>query len=245
MAIRAVTFDFWNTLVREDPTLVDRRIAAWQQVLAEAGHRVEVAELKRAFGAGWDEYVAAWRDNRMFGARDLVPLAVAALGVRVDEPVVEQLVEVVVSPPADHYPRLNPNIVETLEALRAAGVAVGIICDVGLTPSTVLRRYLEQQGALHLFDHWSFSDEVGTYKPDPRIFEHALSGLGGVDPSEAAHVGDLRRTDIAGARAMGMVAVRYTGVADDPVPDDHEGPVVEGHHVLDDHADLPAALGIT
>ena len=53
------------------------------------------------------------------------------------------------------------------------------------------------------------------YKPAPEIFEHALAGLGGVDPAEAAHVGDLRRTDIAGARAMGILALRYRGVNDD------------------------------
>ena len=65
---------------------------------------------------------------------------------------------------------------------------------------------------LGYFDHWSFSDEVGWYKPAPEIFRHALDGLGGVAPERAAHVGDLRRTDVAGARAMGMTAVRYRGV---------------------------------
>ena len=92
---------------------------------------------------------------------------------------------------------------------------------------------------LELFDHWSFSDEVGAYKPDPAIFEHALAGLGGVAPSSAAHVGDLRRTDVAGARAMGMTAVRYTGAFDDD-----SQPDPEGHHVVGAHAELPGVLGI-
>jgi FMN phosphatase YigB (HAD superfamily) len=108
-----------------------------------------------------------------------------------------------------------------------------------MTPSTILRRHLERHGLLGAFDHWSFSDEVGTYKPDPRIFAHALAGLGGVLPHRAAHVGDLRRTDIAGARASGMTAVRYTGVFDDPPADE----LPEGHHIVNDHADLVATLG--
>jgi FMN phosphatase YigB (HAD superfamily) len=89
---------------------------------------------------------------------------------------------------------------------------------------------------LALFDHWSFSDEVGWYKPDRRIFEHALAGLGGVDPGRAAHVGDIRRTDVAGAQAMGMLAVRYCGISDDT----DSGP--EGDVVVADHAHLSAAL---
>jgi FMN phosphatase YigB (HAD superfamily) len=113
------------------------------------------------------------------------------------------------------------------------------VCDVGLTPSTVLRDYLEGHGILGLFDHWSFSDEVGVYKPDAAIFEHALGGLGGIDPTRAAHIGDLRRTDIAGAKAMGMLSLRYRGVTDD---DPDHGP--EGDIVIDDHADLPVALGL-
>ena len=64
-------------------------------------------------------------------------------------------------------------------------------------------------------------------------------------PERAAHVGDLRRTDIAGARAMGMTAVRYRGANDDAEIEDQDGTVVEGHHVIDDHAHLLAVLGLT
>ncbi len=76
------------------------------------------------------------------------------------------------------------------------------------------------------------------------IFRHALDGLGGVDPTEAAHVGDLRRTDIAGARAAGMVAVRYTGVADDPGSVEAGTHEVEGDLVIADRRELPARLGL-
>ena len=58
-------------------------------------------------------------------------------------------------------------------------------------------------------------------------------------PSRAAHVGDLRRTDVAGALALGMTAVRYTGAFDDV---DGEGP--EATFVVASHAELPGVLGI-
>jgi putative hydrolase of the HAD superfamily len=101
-----------------------------------------------------------------------------------------------------------------------------------------LLEFLERHGVLHHFDHWSFSDEVGVYKPDAAIFRHALAGLGVDDPTAALHIGDLRRTDIAGAQAIGMTAVRYAGVFDDPTVD----PPVEGDHVIADLRDLPAIV---
>ncbi len=116
---------------------------------------------------------------------------------------------------ADLDMRLTDHVAETLAGLHERGIKLGIICDVGLTPSTVLRGWLDDHGVLELFHHWSFSDDVGWYKPAPQIFEHALSGLG-VTAAHAAHVGDLRRTDVGGAQAMGMTAVRYRGAYDDP-----------------------------
>ena len=60
---------------------------------------------------------------------------------------------------------------------------IGIICDVGMTASPTLRERLDMFGVLEYFDHWSFSDEVGCFKPWPAVFEHALAGLGVDDPS--------------------------------------------------------------
>ena len=89
------------------------------------------------------------------------------------------------------------------------------------------------------FDAWSFSDETGWFKPAEEAFAPALEGLGADDPAVVAHVGDNRRTDVAGALALGMIAVRFTGFHDRP-PDD--GP--EAHHVIDDHRELPGLLGV-
>ena len=61
---------------------------------------------------------------------------------------------------------------------RDAGVRIGIICDVGHDGSPTLRERLDMFGVLGYFDHWSFSDEVGCFKPWPAVFEHALAGLG-------------------------------------------------------------------
>ena len=71
------------------------------------------------------------------------------------------------------------------------------------------------------------------------------AGLGNPEPSRTAHVGDLLRTDIAGARGVGWVSVRYRGLNDDR---DRERLLADGMDeadiVVDSHGELPAALGL-
>jgi putative hydrolase of the HAD superfamily len=80
---------------------------------------------------------------------------------------------------------------------------------------------------------------VGAYKPDEVIFDHALGTLGNPPADRVAHVGDLRRTDVAGALGMGMTAIRYAGVFDDPP---ENGP--DATFTVHDYAQLPELLGV-
>ncbi|CAN5865364.1 hypothetical protein BH24ACT3_BH24ACT3_07580 [soil metagenome] len=240
--VSAVTFDYWNTLVREDAGKRDHRLDAWLGLLEGEGMAVERERLGAAFAANWRAFDERWKANRPFGAADAAEFILGELGYSVPPELNDALVATFTEP-GERRPELTPNVAATLRRLQGAGVRIGIICDVGLTPSPVLRRFLADHSVLDAFDHWSFSDEVGCYKPSPDIFDHALAGLGVDDPATAAHVGDLRRTDVAGARAAGMVAVRYRGIFDDPGPEDDPAPP-EGHHVVTDHAELPEVLGI-
>ncbi len=235
--VDAVTFDFWNTLVA-DGAAGSERAARWHAILGDHGLDVTDQQLAAAMEAGWQWFDRRWKAGRVVTIDQSVRAAVEHLPVDVGDDVVAEMARVVEvgSDPRDMRPA--PNIAGCLERLRAAGVRIGIICDVGLTPSTALRGYLDHHGLLQHFDHWSFSDEVGQYKPDGRMFEHAATGLGDPLPARTAHVGDLLRTDVAGARAAGWISVRYRGLADD-VGDD----APEADHVVDDHADLPALLG--
>ena len=238
--LRAVTFDYWNTLVFEEVGhLRGRRLDAWAGILEEAGFAVERQQLDAVFEASWEAFVARWTANEQFRAAEAAEHIVENLGFDVPPAVRAELVEAFGRSAENAELHTTEGVGECLRALKDAGVVLGIICDVGMTPSVTLRAHLDRASLLGLFDHWSFSDEVGVYKPDARIFRHALDGLGGVDPAEAAHIGDLRRTDIAGALAMGMTAGRYTGVNDDD-----SQPEPEGHHVVDDHRRLPATLGL-
>lgn len=56
------------------------------------------------------------------------------------------------------------------------------------------------------FGDIAISGEVGSWKPDPGIFRHALA-LAKAAPDEALMVGDSQERDIQGARALGIRAV--------------------------------------
>lgn len=237
VAPQAITFDFWDTLiVARAGRMRDRRTDALLGLIEGAGFAAQRQAVEASIGSAFGEFRRAWHANEQYGAPQAVDHILDELGVDVPRDVRDELAEAIRA--GDPDPELAPNVAGTLRALKDAGVRLGIICDVGWSPSTLLRGHLERHGVLQHFDHWSFSDDVGHYKPAPEIFHHAHEGLGVEDPATAAHVGDLRRTDVAGALAYGIVAVRYSGVFDDQSDD------VEADHVVADHAELPGVLGL-
>jgi len=248
----AVTFDYWDTLVCADgPTGRRERKAAVRAVLAAGGRSVDDAVLDTALAEGARRFDEHWRANRQYTGEEAGAALAETLGIE-ERDTVEALVVAYLRGGHGAWRRLTPNAAETLRVLHEAGVRLAIICDVGLSPSTVLRETLVHHDVLDLFAHWSFSDEVGVYKPDPVIFQHALDGLGVTDPGRVVHVGDLLRTDVAGAVAMGMGAVRYAGVNDDASIPVEGGPEADPGEraptpdaVIHDHAHLPALLGLT
>jgi HAD superfamily hydrolase (TIGR01549 family) len=238
--LEAITFDYWNTLVWEEVGhMRGLRIEAWAGLLEEAGFACERTLLDAVFDQSWTRYVEHWTTNQQYQSVTAAEEMLERLGFEVPPSIKRQLVESFTTIGAQATLHLTDGIEDCLRTIKAAGLKIGIICDVGMTASTYLRAHLDKAGVLELFDHWSFSDEVGHYKPSPLIFEHALAGLGGVAAARTAHVGDIRRTDVAGAKGMGMVAVRYTGVSDD-----HTQPEPEGDHVISHHRQLAGALGL-
>ena len=233
----AVTFDYWNTLVWEEAGhLSGRRKEAWAGLLEEAGFAMERSLLDAVFQRNWERYVEHWTANQQFQSVRAAEELVEQLGFEVPSHIRRSLVDAFTDAAHDAELHLADGVTDCLRTLRAAGVKLGIICDVGMTPSRVLRAHLDRHGVLDVFDHFSFSDEIGHYKPSAVIFEHALEGLD-VKPDKAAHIGDIRRTDVAGARAMGMTAIRYTGISDDTTQS-----TPEGHYVVASHDEVPAIV---
>ena len=233
-----VTFDYWNTLIAVGGgPHREKRIEAWVDTLAAAG----VSASREAVAVAMEHQAAVldqrWSGGVHYAPEDVVADTAASLGV--DDPDVVEAVRLAQNSAVRSATfHLAAGVAGVLRRLRAADVRIGIVCDVGVTPSSVLRDHLRRHDVLGYFDAVAFSDDVGVYKPEPQIFRAALEGMG-VEPDDAAHVGDLRRTDVTGANAMGMTSVRYAGLFDDA---EHDGP--DAHHVIDHHDQLPGVLGI-
>lgn len=236
--LEAVTFDCWNTLLYEENWYASHalRVAELHRVAIAAGHAVTREEATRAFDIGWLRHMELWRDEQATGAIEVARWSLGILGVEPSSIGFDDLV--------DHWQQASHAQVETLDGtrlllqrLRNLGLRTALICDTGLTPGRVVRRHLERKGLLEFLDAQIFSDEVGVPKPHPRIFHAALASLRAT-PERCVHVGDLRRTDVAGGRGAGMGTVRLRARFDDfeVLP--------EADVVADTHAHLGTLLGL-
>ena len=94
-----------------------------------------------------------------------------------------------------------PGTVSTLQTLKDRGYLLGVISDNW--PSTRYR--LEQTGIAQYFDQMTISSDLGVYKPDERLFLHALKEMG-VSAQESAFVDDLAG-NLETAERLGMYPV--------------------------------------
>lgn len=184
--------------------LYDDRVyaEAWRRALREAGGTFT--------DAAFDEEYAACRagQDRSFRVR----LSTVFLGPDVDLAALET-----VASRYWQYPptALHPDVVPTLEALRAAGYRLGVIAN---QPSQV-RAALERDGLVPYFEAWGVSDDLGLHKPDPALFVRTLE-LAGVPARRTAMVGDRLDYDMVPAQAAGMrtIWVLRGEAPDDPTP---------------------------
>jgi putative hydrolase of the HAD superfamily len=100
---------------------------------------------------------------------------------------------------------------ETLCTLKEQGILLGIVTDTANSISAKLS-WFERGGFGHVWDSIISSMDVGTRKPDPKIYQAALEQLG-VDPEQAVFVGH-RASELAGARAVGMPTVAFNYESD-------------------------------
>jgi FMN phosphatase YigB (HAD superfamily) len=223
MTLRAVTFDFWSTLVDGTPTpeRTAARLARLHASIVGAGHACTTEELRDAFGRALEQVADAARES----LEDVGPPGRwAALARELGVPeglipyeVVERAYEdITLEPP----PELMPHAQTAVQAMKDQGYRLGVICNTGMAGGRVLREVLAYYHLLDCFEVTVFSNEFGVSKPHPSIFEHTLERLGGVPPRQALHVGDIEELDVEGARRAGLFAALYAPGADGQVETD-------------------------
>jgi len=234
--VRAVTFDFWQTLFVPGGGFA-ARLEALKALIRARRPELPEAAAEAALRAAGEENGRQWRAGAHFGATGVLGHVIETLGLDLEPQERERFLELIEDPPTERELVPVAGAVEAVRRLHERGLRLGIVSDTGFRPGRVLRRELAAAGILGCFEPagLAFSDEVGVPKPHPRIFQAALRGLE-VEPGEAVHIGDLKFTDVAGARGAGMRVLRFTGCADDV----EEGP--EADAVVKAYEELEAAL---
>jgi putative hydrolase of the HAD superfamily len=209
--IRAITIDFWDTLYlgAESPQRMSLRRSALSRMVAATGHTVDPDALDRAYADSGEVAERWWRDEqRGYSAEQRIRWMLGRLSI--DRPAGCEHIARCVQRVDDVLLEIPPSLVNgAADAVRALArtFRLAIVSDTGFASGQAQNRLLERDGLLAHFDATIYSADVGHAKPRAEMFHAALRALG-VAPAEVIHVGDLERTDVAGALAAGMRAIR-------------------------------------
>jgi putative hydrolase of the HAD superfamily len=224
--LKAVTFDFWQTLVTETPEgsrwARAERIRRIGEVLRADRIVIDPALISQAYITQGEQLEQIWKTTQDIGARAQVEMLLDILHIDRSFPrwdaLLDHLVDAYTLPILSAMPVPINDAPAILSSLKGRGLLLAVICNTGRTPGNILRIILARLDVARLLSVESFSDEIGVRKPRPEIFQRTLAALG-IRPEEALHVGDSLASDVAGARSVGIHAVHFchpTGASPNP-----------------------------
>ncbi len=214
--VRAVTFDFWDTLY--DGGNLPERLALRQQAIATLlgayGLELPEHEVSRLYAESAREADRWWREeHRGYTTAERLHWLLERAGSR-PRPRCDHIAtacDAVDEALLRYRPPLLPGAADAVRAL-AARVPAAIVSDTGFASGRAQDALLEQDGLLGLFTATVYSMDVGHAKPRPEPFRAAVTALGIASPGEVIHIGDNERTDVGGALASGLRAIRLDAV---------------------------------
>ncbi len=245
MAIKAITFDLWDTIVDDnsDETVrkqmglrtkrAERRFQVWQ-TLNEI-QPIEFDSVVLAYDTAEAGFDIVWKECHInWTVNQRLRVVLKGLGRAVPDEVLRDLVERHSRMEVDIPPLPNEGIEEALAEL-SKHYKLCIVSDAIVTPGTGLREILSKHGLKKYFCAFAFSDEVGHAKPHRSMFDAVAAQLG-IKVNELVHIGDRDHNDVKGPHALGARAVLYTGSR----PGDRD--ITTADAICDHHRDLPAII---
>ncbi len=194
----AIIFDLYGTLVDD---------LAYPESHAEVYWR-EMARVSEILGAPPNDFRQVWletADQRTTGALPTIEAALLriceSLGVRPEKARLAEAVRARL----DYMRKAvssRPDAVETMQQLRRSGHRIGLVSDCSADTAAIVSRL----PFAPLIDVQILSCQVGTRKPDPKIYQLAYDGLG-VSPEKCLYIGDGGSNELTGASSVGMTAV--------------------------------------
>ena len=197
---RACVFDAGGTLVHPDwPRLASLAEEVSGRRFGDDEMRLAFGEMLRRVGAPEpggrviDQTGHHWTFREMYCGLGLDEEACATLVGRIDAAHAERHV----------WCWVDPDAARVIDEIKAQGLLVAVISN---TEDGRLRDALDAAGLTDKFHLLVDSHLVGYRKPEAAIFRLALERLG-VEPAEAAFVGDSYAHDALAAKSVGMRAV--------------------------------------
>lgn len=207
-----LTFDCYGTLIQWDEGL----LAAMDRILSAKGGNID----QKAFIAVYDRHEHALeeeRPHRIFADVSALALerAMAEFGLPFDVADADILTSSIGGMPP------FPEVVATLERLKAAGFRLAIISN---TDDAVIAGNVAQLGG-HV-DRVITAEQAGAYKPSSQIFHHAWNSLG-IGMNDLVHICASPHLDLAAARELGFRSVWIDrGTGRKPLADYHPNEIV-------------------
>ncbi len=191
--MKAVIFDLFGTVVANlDPP---RLVAAIDAIAGELGAPPDL------FREAWSETFRHRMDGRLQDGEDQFRDILDSLGVastatqrRAASEIRRDFMRAALAP--------KKHAIDCLEELRRQGFKIGMATDCSSETPDLL---CETELGSH-FEVIASSAHLRVTKPDPRMYDHVLTGLG-VSGSDCIYVGDGNSEELVGAKRHGMLTV--------------------------------------
>jgi putative hydrolase of the HAD superfamily len=204
--IKAVLFDWFNTLVHYDPP----REELYRQVFQEAGMNLSLHEIYKGLLVGDRYFFSGLARARVRGSTfeerasefTLYARAIAAeAGLELSPALQLDIIKKVLKQFSGNYV-LYEDVLPVFQLIKNKGLLLGIITNADKNVAVLI----EKLGAKPFLDVLITSEEVGVEKPAAPIFLAALDKTK-VKSQEAIYIGDQYQSDVLGAGGVGMKAL--------------------------------------
>jgi len=207
-SIRTVFFDAGFTLIRPNPSTPE----ICQQVCQRLNLHIHLDAVKQRMNEAEDYYLRQMRLNRhTWGSEEAIAKFWTGYYMNLLRPFVEEHDEArlyqlgqSINEEFDKHTswQLYPDVLPTLNALRAHGYKLGVISDWGIALGPILRNLK----LTPYFDCLLVSAVTRHPKPSPHLYDLALQRANSI-ADYTLHIGDSYIHDVLGARAVGITPV--------------------------------------
>ncbi len=243
--IKGVTFDLWDTMVRDESDEAVRAARGLRSKRAERRHLlwealnavqpIEAAQVELAYNVADAAFNRVWHDQFVtWTIAERLRVALNGLGRTLPEAEFTRVVQAHEVMEVEIAPDPIEGIAEALAEL-ASRYKLCVVSDTIVTPADGLRAVLEKHGLKQYFSGFAFSDEVGHSKPHRAMFDAAAGQLD-LPLSQLVHIGDRDHNDVKGPQSLGMKAILFTASRA------HDKDTTSAEAVCERHADLPGIV---